>query len=414
MATNTFNNIAKITESAMNIVKNNLVLIPRSNRTYEKEFDMGMGKIGDTVNVRIPGYGTVTDGKIANPAGYNDTYIPVVLAQKNASLKFSSKELALNVEDAPEFERSVLGPQMAALINRMEADGFNLYNQFSSATGTPGTKPTDLQYFLDAQAAMAEFATPVDDQVYGYLSPRTQSSLVQGLKGLFQDSSEISKQYKKGVMGTAAGMNFLMSQNIPTHTTGTYSGASIAMNGATLEAATTLAINTFGGATDTLKKGDIISIAGVLAVNPVSKQSTGQLMQFRVTADTTASSNAMAALPISPAIYTAASGALQNVTALPLTTAAVSIWGVTTSATYATKTGSSNLVLHRDALAFVASDLPMTTSRDLQSRARDKDLGLSVRVSRYWDGVNDDLLFRLDVLYGWAVLRDKFGCRVQA
>jgi hypothetical protein len=411
MAANNFNNIAMITRAAMNVVKNNLVLIPRVNRTYEEEFSAGMGKIGDTVNVRVPGYGQVTDGKVANPAGYNDTYIPITVKQKNASLRFSSKELALNAEDGGEFERSVLGPQLAALVNRMEADGFALYNQFSSATGTPGTKPTDLQYFLDAQATLAEFAAPVDDQVYGFIAPRTQSAMVQGLKGLFQDSSEISKQYKKGMMGTAAGMNFLMSQNVVTHQTGTWTGTP-AMNGATLEAATTLAVNGFGGATDTLKKGDVIQIAGVYAVNPVSKVNTGQLMQFVVTADTTASGNAMAALPICPAIYTATSGALQNVTALPLTTAGVTVFGA--AATYSNKLGSANLVLHRDALAFAAVDLPQTTSKDSQSRIRDKDLGLSIRLSRYWDGVNDDLLFRLDVMYGWAVLRDKFGCRVHA
>ena len=410
MPTNNFNNIAYITKSALSVLKNQLVLIPRVNRTYEPEFDKGMGKVGDTVNARIPGYGTVVRGKVASPAGYNDSYIPIVVAQSNASLRFSSKELALNVESAPEFERSVLGPQMAALVNQMEADGFNLYNQFSSSTGTPGTKPTDLQYFLDAQATIAEFATPVDDEVYAYLSPRVQSSMVQGLKGLFQDSSEISKQYKKGIMGTAAGMNFMMSQNVPTHQTGTWSGTPV-MNGATLEAATTLAINGFGGATDTFKKGDILQIAGVYAVNPVSKQSTGQLMQFRVTADTAAIGNAMAALPVSPTLYTATSGPLQNITALPLTTAAVTVFGA--AATYSNKVSPASLVMHRDALAFVAADLPQTTSADLQHRTRDKDLGLSIRVSRYWDGVNDDLLFRLDVLYGWAVLRDKFGCRVQ-
>lgn len=412
MATNAFNNTAKITKQAMNVLRNNLVLVPRVNRTYEKEFHQGNGKIGDTVSVRIPGYGTVRRGKVASPAGYNESYVPVTVAQIGADLKFSSKELLLNVEDPPEFERSVLGPQLATLINQIEADGFALTHQFSGFTGTPGTKPTDLSGFLDAYAQLAEYACPLDDEIYAYLNPRSQSSMVNGLKGLFQDSSEISSQYKKGIMGTAAGMKFMTSQNTIVQQTGTYSGASIAMNGATAEGATTLAINTFGGATDSLKKGDIISIAGVYAVNPVSKLSTGQLMQFVVTADTTAVANAMAALPISPAIYTAASGPKQNVTALPLTTAAVSIYGVTTSGTYSNKQSPINFVAHRDALAFAAVDMPLLDP-SAQTRIRDNQLGMSVRLTKWLDGVNDDLLFRLDMMVGWAVLRDKFGCRVQ-
>jgi hypothetical protein len=412
MAANAFNNTAKITKQAMNVLRNNLVLVPRVNRTYEKEFHQGNGKIGDTVSVRIPGYGTVRRGKVASPAGYNESYVPLTVAQIGADLKFSSKELLLNVEDPPEFERSVLGPQLATLINQVEADGFALSNQLSGFTGTPGTKPTDLSAFLDAYAQLAEFACPLDDEIYAYLAPRSQSSMVNGLKGLFQDSTEISKQYKKGVMGTAAGMNFMTSQNTIVQTTGTYSGASIAMNGATAEGASTLAINTWGGATDTLNKGDIIAIAGVYAVNPVSKLSTGQLMQFVVTATTSASANAMAALPISPSIYTSASGAKQNVTALPLTTAAVSIYGVTTSATYSAKASPINLVMHRDCLGFAAVDMPLLDPT-CQTRVRDNQLGMSVRLTKWLDGVNDDLLFRLDLMVGWCILRDKFGCRVQ-
>lgn len=410
MATNNFNNIAMITRRAMNVLRNNLVLVPRVNREYEKEFSQGMGKIGDTVNVRVPGYGTVTAGKVASPAGFADTYKPIVVTQQNASLKFSSKEMALNVENGDEFERSVLGPQMAALCNKIDADGFDLYPGFNGSTGTPGTQPADLDYFLKAMAQLAENAVPVDDQIYGFLAPRTQAGMIQGLKGLFQDSTEISKQYKKGVMGTAAGMNFLMSQNVANHTTGTWSGTPVINDAgaALVSGATTIPVDGFGGATDSFKKGDIITVAGVYAVNPISKKSTGQLLQLTVTADYAATGSAMAALPISPAIVT--SGSTQNATALPLDGAVVQIFGHAT--TYATKTGPANLVLHKDALGFAAVDLPLLDP-SRQHRVRDNDLGLSIRVTEWLDGVNDDLLIRLDVMYGWAILRQGFGVRVQ-
>lgn len=407
---NQFNNIALISKRAMNVLRNNTVLVPRVNRTYEKEFSQGMGKIGDTVSARVPGFGSVTSGKVAAPASYADTYIPITVTQQNASLRFSSKELALNVEDGAEFERSVLGPQMAALVNKIDADGFALYTGFNGSTGIPGTAPTDLQYFLNAGAGLAENACPVDDQIFAYLSPRTQASMVNGLKGLFQDSGEISKQYKKGVMGTAAGMNFLMSQNVVNHQTGTYSGTPVIKdNPATfVSGMTTMIVDGFGGATDSYKKGDIITVAGVYAVNPVSKVSTGQLLQLTVTADYSATANEMAALPFSPAIIT--SGQFQNATALPLDGAAVTNFGHATS--YSNKVSPANLVLHRDALAFAAVDLPLLDP-SRQSRSRDNNLGMSVRVTEWLDGANDDLLIRLDVMYGWAVLRQGFGFRVQ-
>lgn len=408
MATNSFNNIAMVSRRAVNVLRNNLVLVPRTNRTYEKEFSQGMGKIGDTVSARVPGYGTVTSGKVASPASYADSYIPITVTQQNASLRFSSKELALNVENGDEFERSVLGPQMAALVNKIDADGFALYTGFNGSTGTPGTAPTDLDYFLKGMAGLAENACPVDDQINAYLNPRTQAGLVQGLKGLFQDSSEISKQYKKGVMGTAAGLNFCMSQNVKNHTVGTFSGTPVYDGSAAASGDTTVKLKSFGGATDNYKKGDVITIAGVYAVNPVSKENTGQLLQLTVTADYAATSNAMAACPISPAIVT--SGQFQNATALPADAAAVTCFA--SAAGYSAKVTPANLILHRDALAFAAVDLPLLDPSK-QHRSRDNDLGVSVRVTEWLDGVNDDLLIRLDVMYGWAVLRQGFGYRVQ-
>lgn len=419
MTVNTFNNIAFITRSAMNVLRNNLVLTKHVNRTYDDAFDSAAGRIGDTVNVRVPGYGTVTSGKVASPAGFLDTYKPITVSQQNSSLKLSSKELALNVEDGAEFERSVLGPQMAALVNKIEADGFALYDQIGQFTGVPGTAPdtqaTALSAFLDAGAILDEAAVPVDDNRFAFLGPRTQAATVKGLAGLFQKADRIAEQYEKGQMGTALGHEFYMSQNVKNHTIGTIVGSTPLINGTVItEGLSTLNTNGWNSTTTTLKKGDILTIAGVYKLNPVDKTNSGQLQQFVVTADTdtSGSTGAMATLPVSPAMYTTASGNnLATVSALPTHAAVINVFG--SPAAYSAKVSAANLVLHRDAFGFACKDLPMTTSRDLQSRVRDRDLGISIRATRYYDGVNDDLLFRLDVLYGWGVLRPTFACRVQ-
>ena len=410
MTTNTSNTTSLITKNAMDVLHNNLVLVPRCNRTYEDEFKTGVGKIGPTVNVRIPGLGGPTGtGSVCTPAGAYDTYKAITVAQHWAALKFTSYELALLQQDEPEFTRSVLGPQMAKFVNEIDAAGFALYNQIPNHVGLPGTAPTDLQYPLIAAAQIAEFGAPVDDQVFGFLSPRTQASIVYGQHTYFNAQDELAQQYKKGVLGSNGGVTWMMSQNVATHTTGTWSGTPL-MNGTTLEAATTLDINGFGGATDTFAKGDIITIAGVYAVNPISKISTGQLMQFRVTAATAAVSNEMTALPIDPPIYTSTSGPLQNVDALPLNDAVVQIFGHATS--YATKTSPANIIMHRDALGFACVDMPIMDPSQ-QKRMKDPDLGVSIRVTKWLDGVNDSQLWRLDAMYGWAPLRERFACRLE-
>ena len=122
------------------------------------------------------------------------------------------------------------------------------------------------------------------------LSPWSQASLVQGLKGLFHSADQIQRQYEEGTMGLAAGLKFSMDQNIKTHTTGTFGTSTPAMAATASDGATTLNISGWASGASQLKKGDIISVAGCYAVNPVSKTSTGQLQQFVVTADTSDSS----------------------------------------------------------------------------------------------------------------------------
>lgn len=406
MASNSYNNIAAITRAAMNVLRNNHQLIKRTNRDYVSEFTKHDGQIGDTINVRVPGYGSRTTGKTAVPNAYYDTYVPCVVTQKNTALNFSSAELSMNVEEGGEFERSVLGPQLAALVNGEEADGFALYTSIFHSQGTPGTAPTDLTYFLNAKAMLADSACPMDDNISAYLNQWTSASVVQGLKGLFQDASQISQQYIKGKMGIAAGMTFFDAQNAVNHTVGALPGTPVT-NGAATEGATTISINGITSGQGALKKGDVITIAGCNSVNPISKKDTGQLMQFVVTADTADVSGAMATLPISPTIY-AASGGKQNVTALPAGSKTVKVFGA--ADTYSGKVSAANLILHKDCLTYAVRDLKAVPG---SHRVRDRESGLSIRGVEWYDGVNDTMLYRLDILSGWAVTRPELGVRVQ-
>ena len=148
----------------------------------------------------------------------------------------------------------------------------------------------------------------------------------------------------------------------------------------------------------TITRGTRISFPGVFAVNPQSRTSTGTLAQFVVTADLLAGA---VALPISPAIVP--TGAFQNVS--NATTAAnFTIFG-TASGSY-----SANVAFHKD--AFTMAMVPMATppSSTGVSSATASWKGMNLRVTDYYDGVNDNTNTRIDVLFGWAATYPELAC----
>ena len=126
----------------------------------------------------------------------------------------------------------------------------------------------------------------------------------------------------------------------------------------TTEGQATLPIS-FTGSSKTWNVGDVFTISGVYAVNPQTRESTGSLQQFTVTAAATGSSTAT--LSISPALYSA-SQALATVSALPAAGATVTMLGS------ATGQYAQNLVYHKDAITFATADLLMPQGVDMASR----------------------------------------------
>lgn len=405
MASNTFNNVASITQKAMDVLENNLTFTKFVNRQYDDQFRETGAKIGDTANIRIPGFYSVRTGPVANPQGYNDTFKPVVLTQKGVDLSFTTKELRLNVEDGDAFTTNVLNPMIAPLANQIDLDGLLLSNQIYQASGTPGTAPTDLQPFLDAGAILDEAAVPRDGEWSAIMAPRTQSSIIGGLKTLFNPNDDIAEQYRNGTMGRlAAGFKFSMDQNIQSQTFGPLGGTPLV---ATAPANGDTSIATKGwtaAAASRLNKGDIITFAGVNKVNPVSKADTGQLMQFVVTSDFSSDGSGNGTVNISPAFIT--TGPLQNVTALPAVNAAI------TPLAAASKVSPMNMVFHKDAFGLICVDLPKPDGVEV-ARVRSKKLNIALRMIKWYNGTQDTELYRLDVLYGWTILRPTFACRAQ-
>jgi hypothetical protein len=191
-----------------------------------------------------------------------------------------------------------------------------------------------------------------------------------------------------------------MSQSIKQHTTGSWGTTITVTTTVATEGTTSLGIS-FTGSSKTWNVGDVFTIANVYSVNPQTRESTGSLQQFTVTA--AASGSSTATLSVSPAIYTSAN-ALATVDSFPVATAAVTMLG--SSATqYA-----QNLVYHKDAITFATADLLLPQGVDMASRQVHN--GISMRVVRQYDINNDRLPCRIDVLYGYSTIRPAMACRI--
>ena len=395
--------IDMITRKALEILENNLVLTRNVNRQYDDSFAVEGAKIGSTLRIRLPDRALVTDGAALQVQDDNEQYTTLsVASQKHIGVNFTSAELTMQLDD---FAERVLKPRISQLASSIDADVANSYKAIYSSVGTPGTTPSTSLVLLQAQQKLNENAAVMSPR-YATVNPAANAGLVEGMKGLFNPTDTISRQFKNGMMGMGVlGFDEVnMSQSIKQHTTGTRSTSdTIVVNGTiSTEGATTISIDG-GTGSATVTVGDVFTVAGVYAVNPQTRESTGSLQQFTVTAANTASGGAWTNIAVSPAMYTS-SNALATINAFPQDGAAVTFVGAA-STQYA-----QNLVYHKDAITFATADLLLPQGVDMASRQVHN--GISMRVVRQYDINNDRLPCRIDVLYGYSAIRPAMACRI--
>ena len=391
--------IDMITRKALEILENNLVLTRNVNRQYDDSFAVEGAKIGSTLRIRLPDRALVTDGAALQTQDDNEQYTTLsVASQKHIGINFTSAELTMQLDD---FADRVLKPRISQLASSIDADVANAYKAIGNSVGTPGTTPSTSLVLLQAQQKLNENAAVMSPR-YATVNPAANAGLVEGMKGLFNPTDTISKQFKNGMMGTGVlGFDEInMSQSIKQHTTGDW-GTGISLGSSvTSEGASSISIS-FTGSSKTWKVGDVFTIADVYAVNPQTRESTGSLQQFVVTEDLTASSTGT--LKFYPALYSSAH-ALATVNALPVSGKTVTMLGSANSQ-YA-----QNLVYHKDAITFATADLLLPQGVDMASRAVHN--GISLRVVRQYDINNDRMPCRIDVLYGYSAIRPQMAVRM--
>lgn len=364
------------------------------NRQYDDSFAKSGAKIGDSLKIRLPNQYTVRTGAVLNVQDTTENSTTLQIAtQKGVDLNFSSIDLTLSLDD---FSKRVLQPAMAVLAANIESDALSMYKDvYNQSNQSTITTALSFATVLGARKKLNDNLAPGDARKV-ILATQNNVDLVDALKGLFQDSSEIASQYREGMMGRTAGFDFYENTLLQRHTSGSDTGAgtSITVNGANQTGASLTVTNS---GTKTLKKGDIFTLAGCNRAHPETKADTGVLQQFVVLADA-----ASTTVTFSPSIVL--TGATQNVIAAPTDSGAL------------TKVGGASgimdvsLAFHPDAFTFATADLVMPQGVDFS--AREVQDGLSIRIVRQYDINNDKFPCRLDILYGYKTIRAALASRI--
>ncbi len=372
---------------------NSSPFIANCNNSYDKEYDVTGAQIGSQLKIRLPNKYTVTDGRVANIQNVEDETVTITRAtQKHVAVDFTSEELTQHIDESGVKER-VIRPAMATLASKVAADCYTRVKKVYNRVGTPGTLPSSTQgameLVLNAGRRLDEFLAPPIDRTL-ILNPKTQVNIVSYLASLYNASPEVSKQYMTGRMKNCLGFDWYSDPLIPVLTAGA-DHTTVTVNGASQ---TGSSIVLAGG---TLVVGDIFTIADVYAVHPETKDTYDFLQQFTVlsTADNLTH-------VISPSIIT--SGAKQTVSATPADAAIVTVAG-TASTNYALNVGFS-----KNAFAFVGAKLQ--TYKDAHICVQESFDGLSLRLWSASDIMNDRLVTRVDILYGFECIRPEEACVV--
>lgn len=389
-----------VAKEAVAILENMLTFAGMCNRDWEEEFTSNMSRgyaPGQTINIKRPPRYTYREGRVANPQATVESTIPLTLSQGGCDLQFNSAERTLSLTKLEDKIQAA----MATVANEIDRRGCELARLTSpNVIGTPGTPPNTqalaLDVFLGVNQRMDEMAAPRDKRRGMVMNPSMNAAAVKGLAGMFNSQTILDKQMRQGMMVDSLGLAYAMDQNVDTHTNGTANVATNTVNGAgqTGSAITVAALN------GTVTKGSKVNFAGVFAVNPQSRKSTGTLAQFTVTADAAAGATS---LSISPAITP--SGAFQNVTASPANGAAITIFG-TASGSY-----SFNPAFHKD--AFTLAMVPMwapPNGKGVVDVSQTEYKGFRLKVTEFYDGMGDNSIMRIDVLYGWAATYPELSC----
>lgn len=389
--------IDMITREAVRLWKNSNAFLQNIDQQYDDSFAKTGAKIGTALRIRLPNDFTVRSGAAASVQDTTEQSTSMVLAtQKGVDVSFSSVDRTMSLDD---YSERILAPSINNLAGAVAADIMSgaeggVCNFVSNVDGSSNIINPTAATFLNAGALLNTNSAPLGRRKI-VNDPFTEARSVATLSGLFNPVADISRQYATGMMQQALGFDWLMDQTVIKHTGGSFTAGTV--NGAS-QTGLTLVTNAITG---TLKKGDIITVANVNAVNRITKQSTGAGRQFVVTADV---ATAATSIPIYPAIVPPVGGnpvQYQTVDSSPANAAAITL------VSPAGVTYRKNIAFAPEAVTMATADLELPEG--VHERARESFDGCAMRMVTAYNISTDQFITRLDILYGYLYVRPEWA-----
>lgn len=395
--------IDMITREALRIAHEKSQFIATTDRQYDDSFAKTGAKIGQNLRVRKPNQYTRTTGSrvmdVQDQSEQNGTI--TVATQDHVDMRFNSAELALSLD---EISKRYIEPAVSTLVSGIESDYLAFATKATyNLAGTAGTAITSLSAPGAARAKLNQCLAPKDGNRCIQMDSITMGGLVNGVAAYFNPAKAIETQYREGMVARTSMADYYENERLWTLTNNADVACTMAAAAAVVDGGSVMTMASLSVAPAT---GAVFTVPGVYMAHPETKASMGVLQQFVITAGTTTIQT------VSPAIYL--TGPRQNVCSAAgeqLTTATFDGTGVVpVFVGDASKSYVQQLMYHKEAYQFVTADLPLMD--DAHKCVRRVQDGLSMRVWQASDIRNDELLMRIDMLYGMAALRPEWGCRI--
>lgn len=397
--------ISMITREAVRLFTNTNMFIQNIDRQYDDQFAQSGAKIGTQLRIRLPNDYIVSDGPAASVQDTNEQQVVLALAtQRHVDVAFTTAERTLSLDD---YGERILKPKVNVLAGNVAAEIMHgseggICNLVFNNDGAGGILRPNQETYLEAGATLDDNSAPLlgtrgDRKVVN--DPHTDARVTSSLSGLFNPAARISEQYEFGMMKQALGFSWFRDQTVIKHTVGTFTNGQV--NGANQEGD----ILDVHAITGTLLQGDVVTVDNVNAVNRVTKEDTGILRQFVLTEDAAAGATT---LNIYPAIVASDAGEAvqyQTVENAPADNSHVEL--VINPGTVYRK----SFCYAPEAITMVTADMELP-AKGIVEGARHQFDGVSMRsIAAYAIGT-DQIIDRLDVLFGFLYVRPEWACIV--